>query len=150
MTLTTSLMIAIPIFSYIALQLYLQREERIISEKLFNEFDKSEMVGMNTNANFFGFKSKGVTQIKGRGVMLLTEDELIFEKLITNKRFSISVDSIEEVEKVDSFLGKTKGKPLLQIKFKNKDNEIDYCAWHIDDLEQWQNDLSYSYNFLSC
>lgn len=108
------------------------------------------MVVMNTRANFFGFKSKKESQVKGRGVLLLTEDELIFERIISDKRFSISVDSIEEVERVYSFLGKSKAKPLLQLKFENEDNEIDYCAWYIDDIDQWENDFSYSYNFLSC
>ncbi len=142
MDLSTSLFIALPIFIYIGTKLYLDSLERKKAKKLFEEFETKRMKAFDSSANFFGFKSNGFKQIKGNGVLVLTEDEIIFERWLPEKRFKISVDSVENVEETNSFLGKTKSEPLLKIDFLNKKGNLDSCAWQVDDLEQWETDLT--------
>ena len=142
LNLSTSLFIVLPIFIYIGIKLYLNSLERKKAKKIFNEFETEKMKAFDSSANFFGFKSNGFKQIKGNGILVLTEKEIVFERWLPEKRFTISVESIENVEETNSFLGKTKGDSLLKIDFLDEKGNLDSCAWQVNDLEQWETDLT--------
>ena len=87
-------------------------------------------------ANFFGQESKGVTQLRGNGVMVITTSELYFQQLVTNREWHIPFGTMQAVETTKSHLGKTVGRPLLKIRYVNPEGRIDTVAWWVRDVAE--------------
>lgn len=88
-------------------------------------------------ASFFGQRSRGVTQIRGNGTLILTNSDLIFEMWLPRREYRIALASIESLENPKSFLGKTRFVPLLQVVFHNESETKDAMAWQVRDLHGW-------------
>lgn len=86
------------------------------------------------SANFFGQASRGYTQIRGNGILLITNNDIYFDMWVPNRKLFIPVQSIISYETTKSFLGKTKLCPLIQINFYNETGESDSAAWLTRDL----------------
>src|SRR5688500_13926202 len=63
--------------------------------------------------SFFGQESHGVTQGRGNGTLILTEDKLVFERWLPRRTYEIPPASISGIETPSSFLGKSRVTPLL-------------------------------------
>lgn len=88
-------------------------------------------------ASFFGQASRGVTQLRGNGTLILTDSELIFEQWVTNREFRIPLRSIQAIENPLSFLGKSRLTPLLKVVYTNEQGTTDAMAWQVPDLSGW-------------
>jgi hypothetical protein len=89
------------------------------------------------DCNFFGVSSSGYGQIRGNGVLALTEKGLHFRMLAPRKYLFIPLESIREVSHPRWFLGKSKARMLLRVDFFNKDGEKDAAAWLVPNHEWW-------------
>ena len=94
-----------------------------------------------SNANSFGQESLGVKQVRGNGIIVLTNSEVYFEMLMPKKSWTIPVSSIQAVENPTSHLGKTRGIPLLKVVFQNQQGAIDSIVWQIHDVSIWTKTL---------
>jgi hypothetical protein len=88
-------------------------------------------------ASFFGQESRGVTQMRGNGTLILTESDLIFEMWVPNKAFRIPLRSIQSLENPSSFLGKSRFTPLLKVVYTNEQGTMDAMAWQVPDITSW-------------
>ena len=88
-------------------------------------------------ANLFGIQSGGMKQIRGNGILLLTSSGLYFRMLLPGRELLVPLRSITSVETPKSFLGKTKGRKLLKVDFRNDVGGTDSAAWLVPDLEKW-------------
>lgn len=88
---------------------------------------------IDATANFWGLESRGVTQMRGNGTLILTDSELIFQQWVTNKEFRVPLNAIQSIETPTSFLGKTQGVKILKINFTNE-GRPDAIAWRVRDL----------------
>lgn len=111
-----------------------QKRINEILDGLTNE----NIILLSPSANFFGQQSQGHKQIRGNGVLALTNDKLYFEMWKPKKKLQISLSSIGGIETPKSHLGKSKFKPLLKIIFKNEKNDPDSAAWLVGDLPKWK------------
>lgn len=112
--------------------------EKKKSEEALEKFKGKKVYGHTSNANFFGRQSLGVAQIRGNGVLVLSEEVLYFKMWALDKELSIPLASITGVETPKIFLGRTKMRPLLKVNFKNKDGNDDAAAWLLKNLPHWQ------------
>lgn len=108
------------------------------AEELFKNYHKDRIIYFSREVNFFGQKSKDGLNIRGNGSLLLTPDQLHFKKWLPDQDLIIPLKDIKNVERVDSFMGKSKNKPLLKIDFNNKNGEIDSAAWFLDNMHNWE------------
>ena len=92
---------------------------------------------IDRTASFFGQQSRGVTQIRGNGTLILTDSDLIFEMWLPRREYRIALASIESLENPKSFLGKTRFVPLLQVVFHHESETKDAMAWQVRDLHGW-------------
>ncbi len=92
---------------------------------------------MEKAANFFGQESKGMAQQRGNGILILTDKGIFFEMWLPKKSIQIPLSSIIEADKTNSFLGKTKLRPLLRIHFFSERGIEDKVAWLIKDPDKW-------------
>ncbi|PZD97232.1 hypothetical protein DNH61_03595 [Paenibacillus sambharensis] len=106
---------------------------RIISLK--KNYKQEEKLLVDYLSNFYGVSSKGMRQIRGNGILLLSRNNLIFEMYIPRKKYTISLDTISEISKVNGHLGKV-GFNLLKVKFKSE-NYCEEAAWAVNDVDEW-------------
>lgn len=108
------------------------------AEELFTNYHKDRIIYFSKEVNFFGQNSGGRSQVRGNGSLLLTPDELHFLRWVPKKNIVIPLDDIENIEIVNSFLGKRKNKELLKIEFKNQEGESDSAAWLLENMHAWE------------
>ena len=91
--------------------------------------------------NFFGQRSKGFRQIRGNGVLALTDQAVHFLMWLPRRKVVIRRDAVTQVEEARTFFYKTNLVPLLKLSFINEKGEEDACAWHVRDLQHWIREL---------
>jgi hypothetical protein len=97
---------------------------------------------LSESANYFGLESKGLRQIRGNGVLILTQKKLYFEMWVKPKTIvEVPISSIQKIENVKSHLGKSKFQKLLKVSFINEKGNLDSVAWLVRDLEEWMHSL---------
>ena len=116
---------------------------RIFSKRI-DEITKKYVkqgVRMKGNANFFGIESCGVMQIRGNGILLLTDTVLVFGMFRPNREFVIPLIKIVKIELANSHLTKTVFQPLLKVYFTNEEGDADSVAWWLANPTEWKNIL---------
>jgi hypothetical protein len=104
--------------------------------------DPSAILRVEPTANFFGLKSRGSSQIRGNGVLVLSIEELWFSRFVPRLDISISLNQIQEVCLVRSHLGKRVfGSKLLYVEFQT-DEGINAVAWFVAEPEEWQSAIA--------
>jgi hypothetical protein len=111
------------------------------TREIEEQFTGKNVLLTSRGANFFGQESKGVNQIRGNGVLILTDKELYFGMWTPKKELNIPVVAIKDVENPKSFLGKSVFRKLLKVTFENEIGEIDKVAWYVKALETWTRTL---------
>ena len=107
-------------------------------EEIVAKFQENEILKQSESANYFGLESKGVRQIRGNGVLILTQKKLYFEMWVKPKTIvEVPVSSIQKIESVKSHLGKNKFQKLLKVSFINEKGNLDSVAWLVRGLEEW-------------
>ncbi|TFF87706.1 MAG: hypothetical protein EU548_09910 [Promethearchaeota archaeon] len=114
-----------------------KKKSKIILEK----FPEEDIIKKQVGANCFGQESKGLRQIRGNGVLILTDEELFFEYWVPEREIHIPIKSINAIEKTKWHLKKTKGRPLLKVNYFNDEGEEDSIAWWVNDVQEWVNVL---------
>ncbi len=102
-----------------------------------NRYSPQDILMYSLTANFFGQTSRGYSQIRGNGALVLTRNELWFALALPRNEITIPLQSIITTSIEKSHLKKTKMRPLLHIKF-NSLSGIDSVAWLVEDPEEWQ------------
>jgi hypothetical protein len=108
-----------------------------LEREIEQRFNKQDILGATTKANFFGVKSKRGRQIRGNGALVLTKDKLYFLRAVPEKEYVIPVDSIVKVSMPLFFNGKSVFYPLLCVHYMG-DNGEDEMAWAIKNPKQWK------------
>lgn len=108
---------------------------------ILERFKGRRVLKSSPGANFFGQESLGKKQVRGNGVLILTEEELYFQMWMPKREFHIPVSSIVGVETTESHLKKTKLQPLLKVIFRDRKNELDSSAWLVRDPSGWEDAL---------
>lgn len=104
------------------------------------KFDKKEIIGATTRANFFGKKSKGGKQIRGNGAIVLTRNQLFFIRAMPFKEYIIPIKSINRVSMPNSFNGKSVFSKLLCVHY-NVEGVEDSIAWAIKNPVKWKKSI---------
>ncbi len=103
--------------------------------------DKSILIADDIS-NFFGLESLGVWKVRGNGVLLLTEEELIFGMWKPKKELLIPIKSIIKITNPKSHMHRSVFRPLLKVTFNNEIGEIDSAAWYVQKLDKWNEVLN--------
>jgi len=98
---------------------------------------EGEEVYLVEDCNFFGQQSAGYKQVRGNGILALTDKGIHFRMLIPSKELFVPLDSIKGISQPRSFLGKTKMRDLLRVDFVNAEGRDDAGAWLVPSLQWW-------------
>ena len=141
----TPLSIAISVISgvlclLLALNFIFKSARNKLDRYIQDRFDKNDIIGATTRANFFGRKSKGGFQIRGNGAIVLTQEHLFFIRAVPLKEYCIPIKSIEQVSMPGSFNGKSVCSKLLCIHY-TADGMEDSIAWAIKHPVKWKESI---------
>ncbi len=87
--------------------------------EVYAEYPEHVRILTSPMANLFGVQSGGMKQIRGNGILLLTASQIYFRMLLPRRELLVPLRSVTSVETPKSFLGKTKGRKLLKVDFRN-------------------------------
>lgn len=73
--------------------------------------------------------------------MILTDRRLYYQMLMPKSEIEIDIRKIIRVEEVKRHLGKSKGRLLIKVEFKNQLDQIDSCAWLVKNHKLWIKNL---------
>lgn len=83
-------------------------------------------------ANCLGLRSRGPTQLRGNGVLVLTRDRLAFAPLFRRDPILVELARIRSVGTTRSHLGKSIGRELLSVEYDDEQ-----VVWFVRDLPHW-------------
>ncbi|GAB4263771.1 hypothetical protein [Deferrisoma sp.] len=83
------------------------------------------------NAAFFGVRSAGWRQVRGNGVLVVTDEALWFRRLVPARTWVIPLDRVRGVSTPKVFLGKTALRPLVAVEFLGEAGTPDAAAWAV-------------------
>ena len=106
-----------------------------------DKFNGKDIIISLNSANFFGQHSHKSRQIRGNGVLVLTQEELYFEMWHPKKVLQIPTSTILKVEITKSFLDKSAFRKLLKVIFQNDNREEDAATWWVTQLDKWIEEL---------
>lgn len=106
-------------------------------KEIMEKFVNHNIILFSTGANYFGQESKGYSQIRGNGVLILLNEKIYFEMWKPKKILEIPITKIFKTTSPKSHLKKSKFKPLLKVHFQNNENKNDSAAWLVRNLDNW-------------
>jgi hypothetical protein len=92
-------------------------------------------------ANFSGFESQGLAQVRGNGFIALTGEDLRLTRAIPAAEWCIPYQQIKQATLEPSFLGKRRGRPVLVITFE-RDGQPDRLGVYVRDGQAWVEAMS--------
>jgi hypothetical protein len=110
-------------------------------ETLAKKYNSGDIICHDNSAHYFGMELFKGKQNRGKGILVLAQNELYFLKLLPRIELCIPIKRIKRCVKTKNFLGKSIHKPLLKIDFKDEDGALNSVAWHVRDLVTFENSL---------
>jgi len=121
---------------------FLKRRQDEVEASFQRRFAGKKILFMDKHALYFARQSDDYSHFRGTGYLVLTEDELYFERQLAGKTFIIPTSSIREVETTRRLGGQSAGKRMLKVVFEAQDGQQDAIAWKVRELERWLKEVS--------
>ncbi len=119
----------------------LKRRQDEMEANFQKRFSGKKIRFMDKHAIYIARESDGYSHFRGQGYLVLTEDELYFERELVKKIIEIPIDSIVKVDKTKRLAGQGPGM-MLKVVFNTQDGQQDAVAWKVKDLERWIDEIS--------
>ena len=110
-------------------------------ETLAKKYSSGDIICHDNSAHYFGMELFKGKQNRGKGILVLAQNELYFLKLLPRIELCIPIKRIKRCITTMNFLGKSIHKPLLKVDFKDEDGALNSVAWHVRDLVTFENSL---------
>jgi len=93
------------------------------------------------DCQFFGQLSSGYAQVRGNGLLALTDQGIHFLMILPRRHLFIPLVSVQGVSRAPSFLGKRSAKGLLRVDFAGEGGCEDACAFLVRSPDWWASAL---------
>ena len=121
---------------------FLKRRQNEVEASFQKRFAGKKIRFIDKYALYIASESNGYSHFRGAGYLVLTEDELYFERQLNRKKVTIPIDSIVKAEQTRRLAGQSPGRMMLKVVFETPDGEQDAIAWRVKKLEQWIKEIS--------
>jgi len=116
----------------------IRREYR---ETLAKRYDSKDILCHDNLAHYLGKDSFEGKQSRGKGVLVLAQDELYFLQLHPRQELCISLKRIKRVLNPTKFLDIVSPTPLLLVNFQEEDGTLSSVAWRMRDVATFTESL---------
>lgn len=74
-------------------------------------------------------------QDRGKGILIVSKEELFFTRMYPELQFTIPLKRIKRILTPKTFLGMSSPVPLLVVDYRDEDNRIVSAAWKVQDVD---------------
>lgn len=100
-------------------------------------FAGKNILHVEKHAMLRAIQSRGYSQARGQGYLVLTDYELYFDMTLLDIEIEIPLTAILSVEKVWRLLGVSPGRPMLKVVFTDRHGNTDAIALSVKGLPDW-------------
>ena len=122
--------------------IFLKKRQDALEESFQNRFAGKIIRIMDKHALYVARKSDGYSHVRGIGYLVLTEEELYFERQLDRKITIIPTDAISSVGSTKRLAGQSPGQIMLKVEFDLGEGNLDEIAWKVKDLESWEREIA--------
>ncbi len=133
----TWLIITIAVLGVIIFFIFLKKKQDELEESFLKRFTGKNIRMMDKYALYVAKESDGHSHFRGSGYLVLTGDELYFERQMDGKIIMIPLSSIIKVDSTRRLGGQSPGKLMLKVEFKTQEGAEDAIAWKVKELDDW-------------
>lgn len=112
----------------------MQKIRREYRETLAKRYDPKDILCHDNLAHYLGRDTVEGKQSRGKGVLVLAQDELYFLQLHPRQELCISLKRIKRVVTPTKFLDIVSSNPLLLVNFQEEDGTSSSVAWRMRDV----------------
>ncbi len=117
----TWLIITIAILGVIIFFIFLKKKQDELEESFQKRFTGKNIRMIDKYALYVAKESDGHSHFRGSGYLVLTGDELYFERQMDGKIIMIPLSSIIKVDSTRRLGGQSPGKLMLKVEFKTQE-----------------------------
>ncbi len=110
-------------------------------ETLASKYNSKDIVCHDNLAHYLGKDSVEGKQNRGKGVLVLAQDELYFLQLHPRQELCISLKRIKRVVTPRKFLNISVPTPLLLVNYQEEDGTLSSVAWRMRDVGRFAESL---------
>ena len=136
------LLILFVIIGLVAVFSYIKKKQIELEESFQKRFAGKTIRCMDKYALFIAQQSDGYSHFRGTGYLVLTDQELYYERQFGHKVISIPLASIVDVGETLRLGGQSTGRSMLKVAFKDQKGQEDAVAWRVKQLHRWQDEIS--------
>ncbi|MFQ5632899.1 MAG: hypothetical protein ACE5I1_29370 [bacterium] len=118
------------------------KKQNYLEENIKRRFAGKKIRFLDKCAVFRAQESSGYSQSQGMGYLVLTDNELYFERTFLRKVLQIPTTTITKVRETKRLGGQNPGKPMLKINFIDYEGNKDSIALTVKELTKWQKEIS--------
>ena len=126
---------------FIRFFVHLKKKQDEIEDNFQKRFAGKRIRFMDKLALYIARESDGYSHFRGQGYLVLTEDELYFERQLVKRIIEIPIGSIVEVGKTKRLAGQGPGM-MLKVVFRTQEGKQDAIGWKVKELDRWINEIS--------
>jgi hypothetical protein len=129
------------VIGFVIISVRMHKIRKEYRETLAKKYSSGDIICHDNSAHYFGMELFKGKQNRGKGILVLAQNELYFLKLLPRIELCIPIKRIKRCITTMNFLGKSIHKPLLKVDFKDEDGALNSVAWHVRDLVTFENSL---------
>jgi hypothetical protein len=136
------LLIGIGIVAIVLLFVRLKKRQDELAASIERRFRGKRIRMQDKHAFFIALKSDGYSHSRGQGYLVLSDEELYFERLIARKVVPIPFGAIVSAGKTRRLAGQNLVRNMLQIEFKDKNGNLDAIGLVVKELDRWIQEIN--------
>jgi hypothetical protein len=133
-----SITIGIGCVALILFFVFLKKKQDELERNFQRRFFGKNIKLLDKTALFVAQESDGYSHTRGIGYLVLTDEELYFERQLVHKVLEIPISSILGVGTTKRLAGQGMVNPMLKIEFNDNLGKEDSVALCVKDLLQWE------------
>jgi hypothetical protein len=133
-----SITIGIGCVALILFFVFLKKKQDELESNFQRRFFGKNIKLLDKTALFVAQESDGYSHTRGIGYLVLTDEELYFERQLVHKVLEIPISSILGVGTTKRLAGQGMVNPMLKIEFNDNLGKEDSVALCVKDLLQWE------------
>ncbi len=126
---------------FVVLLRYLKKKELELDARIQERFAGKNIRLMDKYALFMAQESDGYSHVRGAGTLVLSDEELFYERQIGHKVVSIPLNRIVQVGETRRLAGQSTGRRMLKIDFRTPEGEEDAVGWRVKELNRWKEEI---------
>lgn len=116
---------------------WLKKKQDRLEDIFQKRFRGKEILIVDKAVVFRAQRSRGYSQISGKGYLVLTQSELYFHMVMIEMIIAIPITAITQVDQGARLLGTNPGRSMLLVDYRDEEGELDTIAMNVKDLSLW-------------